>query len=162
MSRPIQTMMLAIVSSLLPWSAALAEDHASACAGQPVTVQFDQFSAPGATLRWRLTVDADGGAALRGVFVQQRSRRPLRWVARGPAQIACADRNGDGRPGLVEVATGSRAAASGRHARIVLAPRSGEITGSGTYAVVVTVNESGMIGDTRTVVSAEAAFPPGS
>jgi hypothetical protein len=162
MSRRLRLILLALCSSvLLPCSGALAAEHGSACAGSPMTAQFVEFSAPGATLRWRLTVDAAGDAALRGVLIQQRSRRPLRWVARGPAEIVCADRDGDGRAGLVQIASGVRDAASGRRARVVLAAQSGEIAVSGTYAVSVSVNASGMIGDIRTVISAEAAFPSG-
>lgn len=108
-------------------------------------------------LRLQLAFAPDGTARVRGTIRQRGNAMPLLEAARGDARTVFADADGDGTAGLVRLNADFRDVETGKRVRVVLAPTEHDIDASGDYAVELQIDESGMIGDIRTVISAEAA-----
>lgn len=149
--RPFVLTLMTGIALLLP---ATATAGSASCDGLK-KLTIDEFTAPDAELRLRLTFAPDGTVQVRGL-VDLRSARLVPVETRDGARATCADLDEDGRSGLARLVAEFQDSASGERVRVALTPTAHDMAVSGTYTVEVQVGESGMIGDIRTVISGEA------
>jgi hypothetical protein len=96
----------------------------------------------GPTLRLTVRIAADGAARLHGT-IRTPARRGTRLLkaARGGAQAACADADGDGAAGLVRLTATFRDVKTGARVPVVLVAAARDIVADGRYAVVLRVGQ---------------------
>lgn len=124
----------------------------------PVTIAIKDAGIP-VELRLRVSIDRAGIASVRGVVREPGRTAPVLIATGDPAQAACADIDNDGAAGLTRLAAGFRETGTREPVRVVIEFLD-DVDTSGIYQARVTIGESGMIGDIRTVIAAEPAPPP--
>lgn len=102
----------------------------------------------GPALRLTAGITADGTARVLGAIrARDAAGTRLLKAARGGAQTACADTDGDGTAGLTRLAASFRDAKTGARVPVIITSTGDDIDATGVYAVNVRVGKRTMSGE---------------